>query len=298
MRFRSEWPSDPPNVYAVGDADGWVLVDSGWGYDDDMADLRNWLSDLLGPPLRSPVAMAITHGHPDHAGGAARLFEAWPHVPLLAGRDEASVLHRHFPRLSFQSPDPEGIRLSSGVLRPFPAPGHTTGSLAWIWEPAQDRVSLSRSKRVVLSGDTVLGRLSSWIGPPDGDLDVYLSTLSRLTEAFGPDILAPGHGPVCEPLAERTRALRARRLARDEEILALLPGLGTARALAQALYEGKVPRSTLAPGGMAERTVLGHLLHLARQGRVHVASSDASGDASEDSAGDEAMTRVYQLGPG
>lgn len=273
LRYRDTWPNDPPNVYAVGGRDGWILVDTGWGDSRDMADLLTWCKGVWGTLAVAPDAIVLTHGHPDHAGGASHLLELWPGAPVLAGVGEESVLRRHAPGLpvSFVAPGTL-LQLPSGTLGVLGTPGHTPGSLTFLW------AAVGEPTPVAMTGDTVLGRLSSWIGPPDGDLDLYLESLLRLaalpepTGASREVRLAPGHGPAGSDLARGALRLHARRLERDAEILALLPSAPTARALAQALYAGRVPDRTLAPGGMAERTVLGHLIHLVRKGQVGLAS--------------------------
>lgn len=294
LRFRPDWPSDPPNVYIVGDTTGWALIDTGWGRPDDLADLEAWLSRADGPSSQPPICMALTHGHPDHSGGASYLHRLWPDVPILAAPAETEVLTRNAPGLPWSIAPERAVPVgSTGSLLAVPAAGHTLGSLAWVWQPAPPVGPHPHPERspIVFAGDTVLGRLSSWIGPPDGDLDLYLETLARLAECYPIATLAPGHGPVRSGFAAQARALRDRRLARDTEILARMPHAPTARQLAQALYAGRVPDSTLSPGGMAERTVLGHLIHLGRQGLVHV-TVDKTG-----THGTDPMTQPYGVGP-
>src|SRR4029450_11065250 len=72
-------PRDGVNAYLLGD----VVVDAG----------TKGMAKRLIQPLRGPVvgAPALTHGHPDHAGGSKRLVEAFE-VPVWVGeRDRADV---------------------------------------------------------------------------------------------------------------------------------------------------------------------------------------------------------------
>jgi glyoxylase-like metal-dependent hydrolase (beta-lactamase superfamily II) len=70
-------------------------------------------------------------------------------------------------------------------------PGHTADSLSFV-VPAE---------RAVLTGDTVLGRGTTVVAHPDGQLGAYLDSLDRLhrlAEAQEIEQVWPGHGPVIE----------------------------------------------------------------------------------------------------
>ena len=70
-------------------------------------------------------------------------------------------------------------------------PGHTADSLSFV-VPAD---------RAVLTGDTVLGRGTTVVAHPDGQLGAYLSSLDRLHALAGEQGITtiwPGHGPVID----------------------------------------------------------------------------------------------------
>jgi glyoxylase-like metal-dependent hydrolase (beta-lactamase superfamily II) len=267
----ADWPSDPPNVYRVQGAQAWAMVDAGWGREEDVAALEAWC--VARPPAGRPAALLVTHAHRDHVGGSAYLSRRWG-LPPRALPAEAETAARHGIAFDFAPLAPgERLDLGGGVLlTAVPAPGHTPGSLVvHLAAPGGD---------VLFTGDTVVGRHSSWVGPPDGDLDAYLETLARLAAPDGPyaaALLAPGHGPAGARAGPVALAMRRRRLEREAEILRLLPLHPTPRALVAALYgvgEGLV----LGPGGVAERTVLAHLERLVRLGRaVRVGGEDDLG---------------------
>jgi glyoxylase-like metal-dependent hydrolase (beta-lactamase superfamily II) len=76
-------------------------------------------------------------------------------------------------------------------------PGHTSDSLSFVL-PAE---------RTVLTGDTVLGRGTTVVAHPDGQLGAYLSSLDRLHALASAHEIAtiwPGHGPV---IADALRVL-------------------------------------------------------------------------------------------
>ncbi|MBZ6088958.1 MULTISPECIES: MBL fold metallo-hydrolase [Streptomyces] len=146
----------------------------------------------------------LTHGHPDHAEGAARFAE--------------------LTRTNVRALDPalrlgdEGLAAGDVIavggleLRVVPTPGHTADSLSFHL-PAD---------RAVLTGDTVLGRGTTVVAHPDGRLGDYLDSLRRLrslTADDGVHTVLPGHGPVLEDaqgVVEYYLAHRAHRLAQVE----------------------------------------------------------------------------------
>ncbi|MCL6596042.1 MAG: MBL fold metallo-hydrolase [Firmicutes bacterium] len=257
----ADWPSDPPNVYRVQGAHAWAMVDAGWGREEDVAALEAWLD--ASPPRGRPAALFVTHAHRDHVGGSPYLARRWGLAPRALPA-EAATAARHGIAFDFAPLAPgESLDLGGGIrLTAVPTPGHTPGSLAvHLTSPGGD---------VLFTGDTVVGRHSSWVGPPDGDLDAYLETLARLGDPQRPyagALLAPGHGPAGAQAGPVALALRRRRLEREAEILRLLPLHPTPRALVVALY-GAGEGLVLGPGGVAERTVFAHLERLVRLGRA------------------------------
>ena len=105
-------------------------------------------------------------------------------------------------------------------------PGHTSDSLSFVL-PAQ---------RVVLTGDTVLGRGTTVVAHPDGRLGAYLDSLDRLhalAQAHDIDVVWPGHGPVIDDaLAALDYYIshRQERLAQVEAALSQLQAGGLADA--------------------------------------------------------------------
>ncbi|HEX7718099.1 MAG TPA: MBL fold metallo-hydrolase [Marmoricola sp.] len=76
-------------------------------------------------------------------------------------------------------------------IRVVGTPGHTADSLSFLL-PAE---------RAVLTGDTVLGRGTTVVAHPDGQLGAYLDSLDRLhalAEGHQVETIWPGHGPVIE----------------------------------------------------------------------------------------------------
>lgn len=164
----------------------------------------------------------LTHGHPDHAEGAARFAEL-TRTPVRA-LDPALRLGA------------EGLAAGDTVttggleLRVVGTPGHTADSLSFHL-PADG---------AVLTGDTVLGRGTTMVAHPDGRLGDYLDSLRRLqalTVGSGVDTVLPGHGPVltdARGAVEFYLAHRAGRLAQVET--AVESGLRTPAGIVAHVY--------------------------------------------------------------
>jgi glyoxylase-like metal-dependent hydrolase (beta-lactamase superfamily II) len=90
-------------------------------------------------------------------------------------------------------------------------------------------------EQVLLTGDTVLGRGTTVVAWPDGDLGRYLTSLERLS-AY-PLTMLPGHGPAladCGAVARTYLAHRRERL--DQVRAALAAGDTTAEEVVARVY--------------------------------------------------------------
>ena len=90
----------------------------------------------------------------------------------------------------------DGDRLEVGtwVLEVVATPGHTDDSVSLLLSGGEGGTDL-------LTGDTVLGRGTTVIAEPDGDLGAYLASLERLRSVVrtrSVQRLLPGHGPVID----------------------------------------------------------------------------------------------------
>ncbi|MEU1056551.1 MBL fold metallo-hydrolase [Streptomyces sp. NPDC005876] len=193
---------DGTNTWIVAEpgSDLAVVVDPG---PLDEGHLRN-VVDTAERAGRRIALTLLTHGHPDHAEGAARFAELT--------RTRVRALDPAL-RLGDEGLGPGDVVTVGGLeLRVVPTPGHTADSLSFHL-PAD---------RAVLTGDTVLGRGTTLVAHPDGRLGDYLDSLRRLrslTVDDGVHTVLPGHGPVLEDAqgaVEYYLAHRATRLAQVE----------------------------------------------------------------------------------
>ncbi|MGW5608097.1 MBL fold metallo-hydrolase [Streptomyces sp. NPDC003753] len=187
-------------IVAEPDSEQAVVIDPG---PLDEGHLRNVIDTAEKSGKRVALTL-LTHGHPDHAEGAARFAE-------LTGTKVRAL--DPTLRLGDEGLGHGDVITVGGLeLRVVPTPGHTSDSLCFHL-PAD---------RAVLTGDTVLGRGTTVVAHPDGRLGDYLDSLRRLrslTVDDGVHTVLPGHGPVLEDAqgaVEYYLAHRAHRLAQVE----------------------------------------------------------------------------------
>ncbi|MFJ9826645.1 MBL fold metallo-hydrolase [Streptomyces sp. NPDC101160] len=227
-------------IVAEPDADLAVVIDPG-PLDEDhlrrVVDTAEKLGKRIGLTL-------LTHGHPDHAEGAARFAE----LTRTKVRALDPVL-----RLGDEGLAAGDVITTGGLeLRVVPTPGHTSDSLCFHL-PAD---------RAVLTGDTILGRGTTMVAHPDGRLGDYLDSLRRLrslTVDDGVHTVLPGHGPVLEDAqgaVEFYLAHRASRLAQVET--AVEAGYRTAPEVVAHVY-ADVDRSLWPAAELSVRAQLEYL---------------------------------------
>lgn len=161
----------------------------------------------------------ITHRHHDHTEGAAALAAATG-APVRAA-DRAHCLHGDPLR------DGETVTAGGLDIEVLATPGHTADSVCFLLPPDLDGVAgaAAGGRRAVLTGDTILGRGTTVIAPPDGSLRDYLGTL-RVLAAVGHARVLPAHGPHLPDLEEIALEYLAHREQRLDQIRAALVQLG------------------------------------------------------------------------
>ena len=212
---------DGTNTWIVGDpaVTAPVVIDPG---PDDPAHLDAVLAAAGG---RIAVIL-LTHRHADHSAGAAR----------LAARARLRRTRRR-PRLPDRGGRPRrtgtGWRSEPRCWACCPLPGTPT-------TPCRLLLTGPSGPPELLTGDTVLGRGTSVIAEPDGDLAAYLTSLERMRELVrsrGVARLLPGHGPVIDRPTEVLDGYLAHRIERLEQVReAVRRGARTAREVVSMVY--------------------------------------------------------------
>lgn len=172
-------------------------------------------------------ATILTHGHADHAEGAERFAELTGAPTRAVGRGHDDLA------------DGDVVRVGGLELRVVATPGHTSDSLSFAL-PADS---------ALLTGDTVLGRGTTVVAHPDGELAAYLDSLERIAALTGGGAVTsilPGHGPVVPDASAMVAFYRVHRAERLEQVRqALADGAAQAPDVVQAVVErvyADVPR--------------------------------------------------------
>lgn len=180
------------NTWLLGapDQDGVVVLDPG---PLDETHLRR-VMERVGE--RRVVTTLLTHGHPDHAEGAARFAE-------LSGAPVRAIGPGHDDLADGDTVTAAGVELTVVAT-----PGHTADSLSFCLTV----------ENALLTGDTVLGWGTTVVAWPDGVLEDYLASLERIAALTGSgrvtDLL-PGHGG---PIADADGVVRYYRKHRAERL--------------------------------------------------------------------------------
>ena len=234
------------NTYLVGDED-LVVIDPG---PEDVVHLERIVA-IGGGKIRYVV---VTHSHRDHAPGARAL-----------GRITGATVLGFDERPGFV-PDGrivEGDILVTDTVRleAVHTPGHASDHLCFVAD------SIGRpGVRVLFSGDHIMQGSTVVIGPPDGDMGDYLSSLQRVSAITPPiELIAPGHGMLIDDPHAAIDAYLALRKRREESIhRAILNRSMSAGELVELIYED-LPDELVRH---AKRSVWAHLRKLHNERRV------------------------------
>lgn len=232
------------NTWILGDGPAVVVIDPGPDDERHLAAIESRLgSSAVG-------AILVTHSHADHLPLAMRLAE----------KTGARVLR--WPDLS----DGDVVRAGAVSLTALFTPGHAPDHLCfWMDED-----------RVLFTGDLVLGRGSSMVTYPEGDVAAYLRSLDRVAE-LGPRMLFPGHWDPVADAAAKIDEYREHRRARERQVVEELErGPGTAPELTRRIYEREVGDSEPLLRA-AEMTLRAHLRKLVDEGRVTAGGEGEAG---------------------
>ncbi len=190
----------------------------------------------------------VTHRHHDHTEGAAALAAAVG-APVRAADPTFCVGGE--PLRDGETVTAAGLDI--GVLG---TPGHTADSVCFLLTSD----SPERPYGSVLTGDTILGRGTTVIAPPDGSLRDYLGSL-RVLAALGHAFVLPAHGPQLpdlEAVAAQYLAHREQRLDQIRDALVQLGGDASVGAVTDFVYHD-VDASVR---GAAEHSVAAQLEYL------------------------------------
>lgn len=225
------------NTYIVGGGNQVIVIDPG-PHDDAHFDRV-----LAAAGDAEIVGVFLTHWHADHSEGVRPFAEragapigSWS--PMTSGEPLEIPLH-------------DGERAGDGEihLTALHTPGHASDHLSfWLEE-----------ERALFTGDHILGRGTTVVAFPDGDMSAYMRSLQIVKERAAAR-LYPGHGPVIEDPAPVVAEYIEHRLMREQQVADALPG--SVDEIVARIYHGVDP--ILHP--VAAMSVRAHLAKLAADG--------------------------------
>ena len=201
-----------PGMMTLDGTNSWVLTEPGASRSVviDPGPIEDGHVDELDEQTGDVALVLLTHHHFDHSEVAVELATR-KGCPVRA-LDPAYCLNAD------PLADDEVIDVDGLALRVVATPGHTADSISLVL-PAE---------RALLSGDMVLGRGTTVVAYPDGQLGPYFDSIERMRSlaASGEvDRIWPAHGPVLDDALgtlDHYLVHRRQRLAQVESALARL----------------------------------------------------------------------------
>jgi glyoxylase-like metal-dependent hydrolase (beta-lactamase superfamily II) len=219
-----------PNIMTLDGTNTWVLREPGAARSvvvDPGPEMLEHL-DAVAEVAGDVAVVLLTHGHADHSEAARSFAER-----MRCGVRALDPRHR----LGSEGlSDGDVVDVDGLEVRVVGTPGHTSDSLSFVL-PAE---------QAVLTGDTVLGRGTTVVAHPDGQLGAYLDSLDRLhalAETQEATRIWPGHGPVIDNALAVLDYYLAHRRERLDQI----------REALRELTSSDVPAKTATSDDLAEK---------------------------------------------
>jgi glyoxylase-like metal-dependent hydrolase (beta-lactamase superfamily II) len=150
------------NTYLVGTGKVRILLDSGQGMHEYIPVLERAMQDCGCEALQEIV---LTHGHPDHIGGALQVMERFG--PLRVSKLPHAGMDGHYALDIHPLEDGSIVETEGATLRALHTPGHAEDHLCFLLE----------EENAIFSGDNVLGVGTTVIPAHGGDLLDYMNSL-------------------------------------------------------------------------------------------------------------------------
>jgi glyoxylase-like metal-dependent hydrolase (beta-lactamase superfamily II) len=231
------------NSYVISSAGTAIVLDPGPVIEEHVVAIERAVA------AHTPLAVLVTHTHPDHAP-AANLLGGRLGVPVLGYAAGPEFEPTHTLR------DGDMLEVGESALVAVHTPGHTPDHLCY------------RLGDVLFTGDHIMGGSTVILE----DAAAYLQSL-RKVESIAPRHLYPGHGPEIPEASQAITEYIEHRLERETQIVAAVgAGAETSLDIVRIVYRDVSPELQIA----ASLQVDVQLRKLAQEGRV-VLSKDESG---------------------
>ncbi|CAB4703055.1 MAG: MBL fold metallo-hydrolase [Actinobacteria bacterium] len=247
-----------PGMMTLDGTNTWVLREPGSSRSIvvDPGPIQDGHVDLLDEQSGDVAVVLLTHHHFDHSEVARDLAER--KGCAVRALDPAYCVGAD-PLADEELLDVDGLQ-----VRVLTTPGHTADSISLLL-PAE---------RALLTGDMVLGRGTTVVAHPDGQLGAYFDSIERmraLATGGEVDVLYPAHGPVLDDALGTLEHYLVHRRQRLTQVEAALGRLGVARpdaddeTLARQVVEIVYADVDESLWGAAEWSVRAQLAFLARR---------------------------------
>ncbi len=242
----------PPHVYLiVGDRS--AIIDAGYDHEEPLKFRLKYLDDI---GVDKVDYIIVTHFHQDHMGGVPKIKQAKGGTIVMHSLDAADANKALSPlRVEKEVQEGDVLDLGGGVHLEFiHTPGHSPGHMC----------IYLREKKLLFTGDHVLGAGTIDINTRHGDMALYIESLKKLL-AYDVGMILPGHGPLVKEPRKKIQELIQHRMDREEQVLGLLrQGKNTVEEMLSYIY----PELDQRLWREAREQIGAHLIKLEREGRV------------------------------
>ncbi|MCC7039432.1 MAG: MBL fold metallo-hydrolase [Burkholderiales bacterium] len=302
LRMPLPFALDHVNLWLVEGADGWTLIDTGYG-DAPTRELweRHFTDSLGGLPI---VRIVATHCHPDHLGNAAWLAQRFGAAVTMtlsefltahaicderaghARADTGELFRRHgMSDTDLAALAARGNHYRNGVPTlpttleriqhdDVVGAGNLDFRVITGYGHSNEHASLhAAAAGVLVSGDMLLPRISTnvsvWPSDPNGDpLGRFLHSIDAFTALPATTLVLPSHGLPFRGIATRVAQLRAHHDARLAELVAAIDSAPVPMSTADVVPILFRRALDVHQRFFAMGEALAHLNHLWRHGRI------------------------------